>query len=436
MSAFALPKRLRSIPGRIGLSLAVLVALLIACELGFRTLLALAGDPYSAADTRTLVFDLAAEINGVRRAGNGEPATGQTRGRDGRRGEWYVLHPYLGYDVPHGHEQIQSCLANPDDYTIVLLGGSVAANFSDDELGAEKVLLQLLDAKNELGGRRVRVLNFARVGYKQPQQQIMLSYLLGLGCRPDVVVNLDGFNELVLSDRNAESGFPASYPSINHWGHLAQRAGVDREGVDLMIEVRAEAEEAERIADRAERYGLFNSAFGGRFAVSRMRRTHARWATAQDGYVRHAAGLEDAVQRTRKADPAAAELEASVRAWSEASFSIELLCRGRSIRYVHLLQPALYDPGAKPLAPSERARFDRAPADQSRLIARGYDLMRARGPELCERGVEFHDFSGIFADVEDRLYHDIVHFGTKGNTILARRLAAVLLDGAKVPDDG
>jgi hypothetical protein len=54
---------------------------------------------------------------------------------------------------------------------------------------------------------------YALGGYKQPQQLAALSYLLSRGADHDVVVNLDGFNELALPwAENMTSGVNPYYP--------------------------------------------------------------------------------------------------------------------------------------------------------------------------------------------------------------------------------
>ena len=57
------------------------------------------------------------------------------------------------------------------------------------------------------------LLNTAYGGYKQPQQLMALNYALALGAQFDVVVNLDGFNEVALdASENALQGVSPAYP--------------------------------------------------------------------------------------------------------------------------------------------------------------------------------------------------------------------------------
>ena len=57
-------------------------------------------------------------------------------------------------------------------------------------------------------------------------------------------------------------------------------------------------------------------------------------------------------------------------------------------------------------------------------IARGYPLLVRAGNELLEGGVDFHDLTMLFADVEEPIYADqFCHYNARGNDILARAVA-------------
>ena len=62
-------------------------------------------------------------------------------------------------------------------------------------------------------GINMRILTVAMPGYKQPQQLLALAYLLSHGAQIDVVVNIDGFNEVALPQaENLPKGVNPFYP--------------------------------------------------------------------------------------------------------------------------------------------------------------------------------------------------------------------------------
>jgi hypothetical protein len=142
----------------------------------------------------------------------------------------HILHPFLGFvrnpeiKEHEFNERIvreplndygfwgpSPVAANPDDdYVIAILGGSVAAEFYLS--GREALTAQLRD-RGRLEERNIRFVSIALGGMKQPQQLLALSYFLALGASFDAVINLDGFNEMVLPlAENAASGVNPFYP--------------------------------------------------------------------------------------------------------------------------------------------------------------------------------------------------------------------------------
>ena len=77
---------------------------------------------------------------------------------------------------------------------IGLLGGSVSRDVAD----AFRSALAAWFRDNGIPARPV-VLGLAYGGVKQPQQVMQIANTLSLGGEYDIIVNLDGYNELVLS---------------------------------------------------------------------------------------------------------------------------------------------------------------------------------------------------------------------------------------------
>jgi len=139
----------------------------------------------------------------------------QHREYDITRGE--VIHPYVGFvwkadrnaaplaadalpdlaelGFPFGGPLVRS--REPDTLVLAVFGGSAAAMFTGEK-GPERLFAGLERAPG-LAGKRLVLLSAAQGGYKQPQQLLALAYLLSLGVQIDVLVLLDGFNEVALA---------------------------------------------------------------------------------------------------------------------------------------------------------------------------------------------------------------------------------------------
>ncbi|MGW8179457.1 MAG: hypothetical protein ACWGQW_11965, partial [bacterium] len=114
-----------------------------------------------------------------------------------------VLHPYVGYTLNLGLSGANNVSPLPgwtldwpkrgDEHLLVaLLGGSFAVELRN-EAG-----VTLVESLAQASGKKVRLAGLGLGGYKQPQQLMVLSYILSLGAEFDLVLNIDGFNEIAL----------------------------------------------------------------------------------------------------------------------------------------------------------------------------------------------------------------------------------------------
>ncbi len=144
-----------------------------------------------------------------------------------------VLHPYLGYVYDptrnskgltshHGGFSVSDYgfiddhspfyKAKKDSVVIGIFGGSVAFFFS--VFGVDS-LVQQLESSPFFKDKDIEIVRLALGAYKQPQQLLALTYLLSLGAHFDVVINLDGFNEVALpSAENIPNKVSPFFPAI------------------------------------------------------------------------------------------------------------------------------------------------------------------------------------------------------------------------------
>jgi hypothetical protein len=133
----------------------------------------------------------------------------------------------------------------PDDsaFVVGVFGGSVAQWLT---LQASPTLAARLETLPAVAGRRVEILNFAQGGFKQPQQVQTLAYFLAGGQPLDVVVNLDGFNEVALASLNLARGVDPLLPSAQQLLPLVSLLHADGLALDQVDEVAR----ARRLGDR------------------------------------------------------------------------------------------------------------------------------------------------------------------------------------------
>jgi hypothetical protein len=135
----------------------------------------------------------------------------------------HVVHPYVGYVVlpdPEKRPNINDFgyidpdlpvrKRSDDEVIIGIVGGSLAAHIAVH--GDTKLRHELAESP-AFAGRKIRIVCLALGGYKQPQQLMTVAYLLSLGAEFDIIVNVDGFNEVALyKPENGKNGIFPAFP--------------------------------------------------------------------------------------------------------------------------------------------------------------------------------------------------------------------------------
>ena len=348
-----------------------------------------------------------------------------------------TLHPFLGFvhspteeDERHfdrqsgnyGFPKNQRNLFAPtgDEIVVGIFGGSFAYNLG---LGSP-VIEKRLEKLDRFAGRNVRVLNLAAGGYKQPQQLMALNYLLALGAHFDVVLNLDGFNEIALAPvTNIALGYFPFYP--RGWPLLVGRLDQPTR--------RAIGE----LAFHRERRRYWADLFRGRWLRYSM--TAGLVWRIRDAVLAHRVSVSEMALLSREND-SHAELQARgptrtyatesemyddlVAFWRRSSRQMDGLCRSQGIEYHHFLQPNQYLPDSKPLSAEELETAWKADHPYRDAVAKGYPRLIATGRDLRRDGMAFHDLTQIYADHEETLYRDsCCHVNRNGYVLV---LAAIL----------
>ena len=308
-----------------------------------------------------------------------------------------------------------------------VFGGSVA----DLLVGsAGETLSDAIGALPRFAGREVVVLSIAAPGYKQPQQLMALNYLLALGAHFDVVVNIDGFNDLTLPPLELEPFeafplFPRGWYPVASRLSPGQRRGQGR--VSFLDRQRRDwAEWSRRAPWRWSLTAGLVWAIGDRWLGSRL-------AAAERELVEAGPTRRDPQAQGPAAErwPEPDRVEVVVAGWRRSSLQMERLCRGLGIEYLHLLQPSQYVPDSKPMSAAERARAWRADSPHRQVVESHWPRLQAAGAALARQGVPFTDLTAMFADVRAPMYgDDCCHLTRAGNERLARAVADAL---ARVP---
>lgn len=351
------------------------------------------------------------------------------------------LHPYFGFvkfSDPEHDVNNHGFPAAPYDYPYVrqhenqvlvgVFGGSVAAGFAKH--GQER-LIERLQQDPAFAGKEFVVLNFAQGGYKQPQQLLTLSYYLAIGQELDLVINLDGFNEVALSSRNDAFGMDISMPSSDHMMALVNQidqSTLGEERIAALARITAGKAQLERISQRVGNARLASTWFLWQ-QLFRIRSA----SVAKEQVAFQSLPTANREQSVMAVYPPSENLSGDdlyrriAEEWADASIMMHTLLASRAIPYYHFLQPNQYD-SDKSFTPEELSTALTEDHPYRAGVEQGYPWLLDQAQRLQQSGVNFHSALSVFDDVAGTLYiDDCCHFNVTGNELLADFMADVIL---------
>jgi len=190
-------------------------------------------------------------------------------------------------------------------------------------------------------------------------------------------------------------------PSALVWGALDHSAEATKESVVRTLALRRRQRDARfwaRLARRWQWCGLASWFLRGRLE-SGVRAFEEASAQQRDAL---AAAPRPALTGPR---PSAPIDRLAANAWYEGSLSLHVVCRARSIRYLHVLQPL--------------------PASGSPMPPSALEQLRERAAQLERQGVPFLDAS---EELESERFADPTRLDSEGARELARLIAAALAE--------
>jgi len=334
-----------------------------------------------------------------------------------------IIHPYLGFVIDFKDKQ-----KNEDTYgffttvdpvikrvpgklNVVLLGGSVAESMG-------KILR---DAFHRVCRVPPNVVNLAIPGYKQPQQLLTLAYFLSLGAEYDLVINLDGYNDIVLPlIDNYSIGVNPFFP--RNWNLRINRQP-SKKILTVIGEVRYLRDLKEENLEGLNSSIFRGSAVFGLLKVQQFKRLN--WDI--DRTTRKLIKLQqEGVKKFEETGPffpyqdMRQLYDDAAAVWVRSSVLLDQLARENSMQYYHFLQPNQYVKGSKVLTAEEMstAYLEKDKFSQSALT--GYPILIKQGRKLLEKNMKFFDATMAFAKEKKTVYIDsCCHYNQRGKEVLA-----------------
>jgi hypothetical protein len=365
----------------------------------------------------------------------------------------FVPHPYLGYvlnpNFENNHVRIPGRCGglvseygfcdnrppvlkrSPGKVIVGIVGGSLASFWTVE---AARKLEKLLAQSPRFRGKQFEYVNLAVVAYKQPQPLIAVNYALALGAEFDILLSIDGFNEVAMyALENQQAGLFPMFPRF--WPYLVATMPDP--------EIRRMAGKIAYLEDTRTQWATLFHRAPLSWSVTANLIWQLRDRRLTDEVARTSAALGEyqprllpycAVGPSRTWSSEAELYQEMVAVWQRCSLQLAAICKANGIAYYHFLQPNQYVPGSKPLGAEERKRAWEDNQCNKTSVEQGYPLLRRAGTELRRAGISFHDLTMIFRDHPEPIYIDTCcHVNVHGNELLTEAIAAAILETPEPP---
>jgi hypothetical protein len=333
----------------------------------------------------------------------------------------------FGFVSPHDYPFART---SNDQFIIGIFGGSVGVWFC--QIGAHR-LVDDLQRSGRFVGKTLVPLCFSHEGYKQPQQLLVLAYFLSIGQPLDLVINIDGLNEVALGNVNDQRGLEFSMPSAQHIEpliNLIDQATLTPEKLQSLASIERDKQRMTALVQRIDR----NRIASVNFVLERLHRRTLNHYNAELGRFANLPSNprgNSLILPTRKlAERDGPQLyEAIARNWANASLLMHQMLSEKGVPYFHFLQPNQYHGSRRFSAEEARTALSndspfKAPTEQ------GYPLLEREASRLA--GIRFASAVHAFDDEPAPVYMDnCCHYTLAGNHRLADFMAARILDSLK-----
>ena len=320
-----------------------------------------------------------------------------------------------------------------NQFVIGIFGGSVALSLSCFELDYH-LLTQSLQQIPYFKNKEIIVLSFANGSYKQPQQLLVLNYFLSIGQEFDMVINVDGFNEVALSYLNNQHGIDISMPNQLVIMPLVQLANRDLspEALGLTLDILQSKSRMKSALTRLENCRLATC-----YVFTWLQLKHSaneyneellRFGQLQESMRPNKDSLVKIDSPPSPLDDAAA-LQSIGSLWAESSLMMKNTLDSRHASYFHFLQTNQYqDTGRKFSAEEQKIAFG-GPSPYAEAARKGYPVLLSKSDFLKSSGIHFFNGINVFDNMSETVYSDnCCHYSDVGYAAFWRFMSKSISD--------
>jgi hypothetical protein len=258
-----------------------------------------------------------------------------------------------------------------------------------------------------------------------------LNYYLFIGQELDMVINIDGFNEVALSNINNEHQVDIAMPSRHHLTPLISvidRTTLTSPKIQALAEINQYKTQANWVAAKMNTAQLAFPYFVFKQAYKIFFNQYARERLAFEQLEDDAAPVSMIYSYPAQSQPDKAVLFRDIASeWVNASLLMNQILKARQIAYFHFLQPNQYYSKKKfNLREATQALNPNQPYRSG--VENGYPILIAEAQQLSQNQVNFYNMTEIFDQEAAAIYiDDCCHYNQLGNNLLADFISDAIL---------
>ena len=366
------------------------------------------------------------------------------------------LHPFFGYVLKQGaftNEKLKLKVnkhgffslyeypfvkTNEKQFIIGVFGGSVANNLALDEY-ITKRLSNNLKAYPEFANKEIIVLNFGNGGYKQPQQLLVLNYFLALGQELDLVINIDGFNEVALSNLNNKGQVEIGMSSVQHIQPLTGLANnnLSPEAMSSIVQINETKKQLKAGIDKLPTCQLALCHAVTSLQVQQLVNNYQQAVVKYDSKVKQSNPdtANSGIVYIPKADfvlQDAAAFDKMASIWYESSIGMNQILSSRKIKYFHFIQPNQYYPTKRAFTAKEKEIAIDNKSSYVEGVKKGYPVLLSKVDDLQKAQVNVFNAVNILDNTKETVYRDACcHYNSVGEEVLANYVSSSIIKVVK-----
>ncbi|MEG4585057.1 hypothetical protein QUA54_07375 [Microcoleus sp. MOSTC5] len=326
---------------------------------------------------------------------------------------------------------------NKNQFIIGVFGGSVASNYGIFEV-QNKILPRYIKQIPAFKDREFVILSFATGGYKQPQQLLILNYFLALGQELDMVVNIDGFNEVALSNLNNKTQIDLAMPSIQHILPLTNLANnsLSTKAMKATIAIKENKARINQGLESLQHCSLaacdaLTSVYVQNL-VNNYKRDVIKFEKARTKQQKDDSGSVIYINTNKSVLQDSVAFQEMALNWAKSSIFMHKVLSASNVPYFHVLQPNQYYQTKRVFGEAEKQIALNKDTPYARAVQIGYPALFKKFPNLEKNNINIVNAVNVFDKTKEAVYVDsCCHYNQAGEVVFSNYVGRSILEALR-----